>query len=137
MSAPAERWLAPAVIEAVTWAATISPANSESATASAEDCAVAASPGCAETVARDRPRLTIEPSSGYWNDCTSALRFVGHVRSPSDTVSWPGIVTCTSTALAPVSSAPRRWCGSGEGRAPGHGHGREHNGTDHDEMLGR
>ena len=34
-------------------------------------------------------------------------------------------------------SAPRRWRGSGEGRAYGHGRAREHNGTDHDEMLGR
>ena len=44
----------------------------------------------------------MEPSSGNWNDCTSALRFVGHVSSPSDTVYWPGIVIRTSTALAPV-----------------------------------
>ena len=44
-------------------------------------------PGLRKDVARDLPRLTIEPSSGYWNDCTSDVVLVGHCSSPSETVS--------------------------------------------------
>ena len=121
------------MVEAATWAAVSSPPKSESPTTSATACAVAASPVCADTSARERPRLTIEPSSGNWNDCTSALRFVGHVSSPSDTVSWPGMVIRTSTAFAPVLEPSWRRSGGGEGGADGKYRAGEDDDTDHDE----
>jgi hypothetical protein len=86
-SAPTDRALAPAEADAVTCAATTSPPKSERTMTSPNDWAAAASPGCAKTLARDLPRLTIEPSSGYWNDCTSDVVLVGHCNSPSETVS--------------------------------------------------
>ena len=102
VSAPAERALAPADADAVIFPATISPLKSETTIASAKDCVAAAAPGDANTAARERPMLTIEPSAGYWNDCTSAVVDVGHSRSPRTTVSCPGIVMRKRNALAPV-----------------------------------
>jgi hypothetical protein len=68
---PAMRALAPAVVVAVSRPATTSPLKSDSTITSADACAAAASPGCAETFARapdadDRPvvrvRTTGRPS---------------------------------------------------------------------------
>ena len=102
MSAPAERALAPAETEAVTLPATISPLNSETTIASANDCVAAAAPGDAKTAARERPTERTEPSAGYWKDCTSAVVEVGHSSPPMRTVSWPGIVMRTRNAFASV-----------------------------------
>jgi len=64
VSAPAERTLAPAVAEAVTLPATISPLKSETTMSSPYDSAVAAAPGAAKRASRERPMLTTEPSAG-------------------------------------------------------------------------
>src|SRR5262245_22484956 len=100
--APTERALAPADTAAVTLPATISPLKSETTIVSASDWVVAAEPGTAKTVARERPTLTTEPSDGYWKDSTSALVEFGHSRSPSAIVSRPGMVMRTRKAFAPV-----------------------------------
>ena len=71
----------------MTLPATISPLKSETTIASANDCVAAADPGETKIAARERPTLTIDPSSGYWNDCTSAVVEVGHSRPPMRTVS--------------------------------------------------
>ena len=82
--------------------ATISPLNSETTIASANDSVAAAEPGAAKTAARERPTLTIDASPGYWNDSTSAVVEVGHSSPPMRTVLCPGIVMRRRNAFAPV-----------------------------------
>src|SRR5262245_1543169 len=104
VSEPTDRSLAPAETAAVTLPATISPLKSDTTIASADAWVAAADPGDANPAARERPMLTMEPSAGYWKDCTSAMVDVGHSRSPRDTPLWPGIVMRRRKALAPVSA---------------------------------
>ena len=86
-SAPTDRALAPAEADAVTCAATASPPNSERTMTSANAWAAAASRAAQRPSRATCRELTIEPSSGYWNDCTSDVVLVGHCSSPSETVS--------------------------------------------------
>ena len=69
------------------------------------------------------PTLTTDPSAGYWKDWTSAVVDVGHSRSPSATVSWPGIVMRRRNALAPVLAL--RGGGAAEAIAANTSHGND------------
>ena len=100
----------------MTLPATISPLKSDTTIASATDSVAAADPGAANTVARERPTLTTDPSAGYSNDCTSAVVVVGHSSPPTETVLLAGNRDAHELRARTRRRAPRRRCGCGEGR---------------------